>query len=344
MATKVAINGLGRIGRATLKLVLDTPELELVAVNDIGTLENMAYLIKYDTVYGRYEKSVESGPGALIVGGTRVLYLSERDPARLPWAELGVELVFECTGLFTKQEDAAKHVEAVATWVILSGPTSSEDVPTVVHGVNRPGGGKTILSCASCTTNNITPVVEVMDRRFGVEKALLTTIHAYTATQAIVDGPGGTKDFRRGRAAAANFVPASTGAAKATGRALPQVQGRFDGVAVRGPVPVGSISDLVFSLGRETTAEEINAVLSEEAATERYREVLGVAEDPLVSSDIVGDPRASVVQLDMTRVVGGDLAKVMCWYDNEWGFTNQMVREALVDIGLKEAPPAAMTP
>jgi len=344
MATKVAINGLGRIGRATLKLVLDTPELELVAVNDIGTLENMAYLIKYDTVYGRYEKGVETDPESLVVGGTRVLYLSERDPARLPWAELGVELVFECTGLFTKQEDAGKHVEAEATWVILSGPTSSEDVPTVVHGVNRPGGERSILSCASCTTNNITPVVELMDRHFGVEKALLTTIHAYTATQQIVDGRGGKEDFRRGRAAAANFVPASTGAAKATARALPQVGGRFDGVAVRGPVAVGSISDLVFSLGRETTAEEINAALSEEAATDRYREVLGVAEDPLVSSDIVGDPRASVVQLDMTRVVGGDLAKVMCWYDNEWGFTNQMVREALVDLGLREAPPAAMAP
>ena len=343
MATKVAINGLGRIGRATLKLVLDTPELELVAVNDIGTLENMAYLIEYDTVYGRYEKSVESDPGALVVGGTRVLYLSERDPAHLPWAELGVELVFECTGLFTKQEDAAKHVESGATWVILSGPTSSEDVPTVVHGVNRPGGDRSILSCASCTTNNVTPVVEVMDRRFGVEKAFLTTIHAYTASQHLVDAPGG-KDFRRGRAAAANFVPLSTGAAKATARALPQVSGRFDGIAVRGPVAVGSISDLVFSLGRETTAAEINTVLSEEAATERYREVLGVIEDPLVSGDIVGDPRASVVQLDMTRVLGGDLAKVMCWYDNEWGFTNQMVREALVDLGLREAPSGAMAP
>jgi len=344
MTTKVAINGLGRIGRATLKLVLDTPELELVAVNDIGTLENMVYLIRYDTVYRRYDKSVKTDPETLIVGGTRILYLSERDPARLPWSELGVELVFECTGLFSKREDAGKQVEAGATWVILSGPTSSEDVPTVVHGVNRPGGERSILSCASCTTNNITPVVEVMDRRFGVEKALLTTIHVYTATQQLVDGPGGKEDFRRGRAAAANFVPASTGAAKATARALPQVSGRFDGVAVRGPVAVGSISDLVFFLGRETTAEEINAVLSEEAASERYREVLGVAEDHLVSSDIVGDPRASVVQLDMTRMVGGDLTKVMCWYDNEWGFTNQMVREALVDLGLRVAPSAAMTP
>src|SRR5215211_1708801 len=237
MAVKVAINGLGRIGRAALKLILDTPELELVAVNDIGSLENMAYLIKCDTVYGRYEKDVEAADGALVVDGKPISYLSERDPARLPWSDLGVELVFECTGLFTKQEDASKHIEAGATWVILSGPTSSVDVPTVVHGVNRPGGGTSILSCASCTTNSITPVVEVLHRHFGVEKALLTTtIHAYTATHAIVDGPSGKKDFRRGRAAAANFVPASTGAAIATTKALPEVQGRFDGVAVRGPV------------------------------------------------------------------------------------------------------------
>src|SRR5215203_3942923 len=234
--------------------------------------------------------------------------------------------------------EAGRRQQAHRGWcdvVILSGPTSSADVPTVVHGVNRPSGGTSILSCASCTTNNITPVVEVLHRHFGVEKALLTTIHAYTATQAIVDGPGGKKDFRRGRAAAANFVPASTGAARATARALPEVEGRFDGVAVRGPVSAGSISDLVFVLGRDATAEEINDVLREEAATERYREILGVTEEPLVSSDIVGDSRASVVQLDMTRVVGGNLAKIMCWYDNEWGFTNQMVREALQELGLK---------
>jgi glyceraldehyde 3-phosphate dehydrogenase len=303
MAVKVAINGLGRIGRTALKLVLETPELDLVAVNDIGPLENMAYLLKYDTVYGRYEKGVEAADGALLVDGERIRYLGESDPARLPWGDLGVELVFECTGLFTRQEEAGKHIEAGASWVILSGPTSSADVPTVVHGVNRPGGPASILSCASCTTNNI----------------------------------------RRGRAAAANFVPASTGAAIATTKALPEVQGRFDGVAVRGPVAVGSISDLVFLLGRETTAEEVNAALREEAATERYREVLGVTEDPLVSSDIVGDPRASVVQLDMTRVVGGNLAKVMCWYDNEWGFTNQMVRQALQELGLKEVPAGVAT-
>lgn len=330
---KVAINGLGRIGRATLRLVLETAGLDLVAVNDIGALENMAYLLRYDTVYGRYGKSVEAGDGELIVGGKSIAYLGERDPGRLPWGELGVELVFECTGRFTGQEDARKHIEAGARWVIISAPTPSEGVPTVVHGVNRPEGGTSIISCASCTTNSITPVVEIMNRRFGVDKALLTTVHAYTATQAIVDSPGGKKDFRRGRAAAANFVPASTGAARATARALPELEGRFDGVAIRGPVPVGSISDLVFVLEREATAEEINAALREEAATERYRDILGVTEEPLVSGDIIGDPRAAVVQLDMTRVVGGNLVKIMCWYDNEWGFANQMVREALRLVG-----------
>src|SRR5919107_2957069 len=193
MAAKVAINGLGRIGRAALKLIMETPELELVAVNDIGSLENMAYLIKYDTVYGSYGKDVEAADEALVVDGEHIRYLGERDPTRLPWSDLGVELVFGCTGLFAKEEDASKHIEAGASWVILSGPTSSVDVPTVVHGVNRPDSGTSILSCASCTTNNITPVVEVLHRHFGVEKALLTTIHAYTATQAIVDSPRGKK-------------------------------------------------------------------------------------------------------------------------------------------------------
>jgi glyceraldehyde 3-phosphate dehydrogenase len=329
MAVKVAINGLGRIGRATLKVLLETPQFELVAVNDIGSLENMAYLLKYDTVYGRYERNVETGDGKLVVDGKSLDFLSERDPAALPWRSLGVELVFECTGRFTKQEDAGKHIQAGATWVIISGPTSSADVPTVVHGVNRPGGEASIISCASCTTNNITPVVEIMNRHFGVEKALLTTIHAYTATQALVDSPGSKGDFRRGRAAAANFVPASTGAATATTKALPELSGRFDGVSVRGPVPVGSLSDLVFVLAQETTVEAVNDVLRREAVGERYRAILGVTEDELVSSDIIQDSRAAIVQLDLTRVVGGNLVKVMCWYDNEWGFVHQMIRTAL---------------
>lgn len=335
MACKVAINGLGRIGRAALKLLMETPELDLVAVNDIGSLENMAYLLRYDTIYGRYERSVETADGGLIVGGKSLIYLSERDPVRLPWRKLGIDLVFECTGRFTRQEEAAKHIQAGATWVLLSAPTSSEDVPTVVHGVNQPTGDQFIISCASCTTNNITPVMEIMHRHFGVEHALLTTIHAYTASQALVDAPGETKDFRRGRAAAANFVPASTGAAIAATKALPELVGRFDGVAVRGPVSVGSLSDLVFVLARKTTVAEVNAVLRQEATTDRYQGILGVTDEPLVSSDIIKDSRAAIVQLDMTRVVGGELVKLMCWYDNEWGFTNQMIRLAVEELRSK---------
>jgi glyceraldehyde 3-phosphate dehydrogenase len=336
MPNKVAINGLGRIGRAALKLAVEQPELELVAVNEIGSLENMVYLLKYDTAYGRYERQVEAVDGKLVIDGKPLVYLSERDPERLPWADLEVDLVLECTGRFTDREAAEKHVRAGARWVILSGPTKSPDVPTIVHGVNRPDGQTQIISCASCTTNdNITPRVEILDRHFGVEKALLTTVHAYTATQALVDSPGGAKDLRRGRAAAQNFVPSSTGAATATAKALPAMQGRFDGVSVRGPVVVGSISDVVFVVGRDTTVEEVNDVLRQEASTDRYQGVLGVAEEPLVSADIVKDPRASIVQLDLTRVVGGNLVKVMSWYDNEWGFTSQMIQIAVQQLGLR---------
>jgi glyceraldehyde 3-phosphate dehydrogenase len=329
MANKVAINGLGRIGRAAFKLAVDQPELELVAVNEIGSLENMMYLLKYDTAYGRYERQVEAVDGKLVIDGKPLEYLSERDPERLPWAELEVDLVLECTGRFTGREDAEKHLRAGASWVVLSGPTKSPDVPTIVHGVNRPDGQTQIISCASCTTNNITPLVEILDRHFGVEKALLTAVHAYTATQALVDSPGGAKDLRRGRAAAQNFVPSSTGAATATAKALPAMEGR--------PVVVGSISDVVLVVERDTTVEEVNDVLRQEASTDRYRGVLGVAEEPLVSADIIKDPRASIAQLDLTRVVGGSLVKVMSWYDNEWGFTSQMIQIAAQQLGLHTA-------
>jgi glyceraldehyde 3-phosphate dehydrogenase len=336
MPNKVAINGLGRIGRAALKLAVEYPELDVVAVNEIGSLDNMVYLLKYDTVYGRYERPVEAVDGKLVIDGKPLVYLSERDPERLPWADLGVDLVLECTGRFTDREAAANHVRAGARWVVLSGPTGSPDVPTIIHGVNRPDGATQIISCASCTTNNITPLVEIVDRHFGVQKALLTTVHAYTATQALVDSPGG-KDLRRGRAAAQSFVPSSTGAATATAKALPAMEGRFDGVAVRGPVVVGSISDVVFVVERDTTADEVNDVLRQEASTDRYQGILAVTDEPLVSADIVKDPRASIVQLDLTRVVGGNLVKVMSWYDNEWGFTNQMIQVAVQQLGLRTA-------
>jgi len=325
---RVAINGMGRIGRAALKIVMDTPELELVAVNDIAALENIAYLIKYDTVYGPYKKSTDVRDGKLVVDGQKIAYLSERDPANLPWRDLNVDLVFESTGIFTKYEDAHKHIDAGATYVIISGPSSSVEVPTIVYGVNAVGEQQDVISTASCTTNNITPVMEIMHRHFGVAKAVLMTIHAYTATQELVDAPGGKKDMRRGRAAAANIVPASTGAAKATTKALPEHKGNFDGTSLRVPVPVGSLSDTTLVLKRPTTIEEINQVFRDEAATDRYKEVIRVNEDEIVSSDIVGDPYAAIIDLTQTMVVAGDLVKVMSWYDNEWGYTNQMVRQA----------------
>lgn len=322
---KVAINGLGRIGRATLKIVQATEGLDLVAVNDIVPIENIAYLLRYDTVYGRYDKSVEAKEGELVVDGQSIQYLSEKDPAQLPWDELGVDLVFESTGVFTNRDDLEKHIEAGTKYVILSAPAKDE-VMTVVHGVTEKEERPPILSCASCTTNSITPVVEIMGRRVGIKKAIMTTIHAYTASQAIVDSPH--KKMRRGRAGAANLVPTTTGAAIATTKALPQYEGRFDGVAVRAPIPVGSISDVVFVTERETSVEEINDIFREEAQTDRYKGILGASDDELVSSDIIGDPRAAILDLGMTQVVDGDLVKVMSWYDNEWGYTNQMVREA----------------
>jgi glyceraldehyde 3-phosphate dehydrogenase len=322
----VAINGLGRIGGAALKILIGTEGLDVVAVNDIADADNLAYLIKYDTVYGRYPGDVRAVDGALLIDGTRIAAFAERDPENLPWADLGVDLVLECTGVFRSEEGLQKHLQAGASYVILSAPTTSETVPTVVHGVNRADGAPRIISCASCTTNCITPVIEVAHRLIGVERAVMTTVHAYTAGQQLVDGP--SKSFRRGRAGAANLVPASTGAARATIRAVPELAGRFDGVAVRAPIPVGSVADIVFVAGRPTTVEEVNAAFRQEAAAERYQGILGVSDDPLVSADIVGDPRAAVIDLDLTRVVDGTLVKVMAWYDNEWGFTHQMIREA----------------
>jgi glyceraldehyde 3-phosphate dehydrogenase len=322
----VAINGLGRIGRAALKILLDDDRLSLVGVNDIVDADNLAYLIAYDTVYGRYHREVSTQDGDLLINGRRIPIFAERDPGNLPWGDLDVDLVLECTGVFTTEETLKKHIQAGASYVILSAPTKSEAVPTVVHGVNRPEGEPRIISCASCTTNCITPVIEVAHRGIGVERAVMTTVHAYTASQQLVDGP--SKSFRRGRAGAANLVPTSTGAARATTRAVPGLAGRFDGIAVRAPIPVGSVADIVFVASRATTAEEVNDAYRQEAANERYQGILGVSEDPLVSADIIGDSRAAVVDLELTRVVDGTLVKVMAWYDNEWGFTHQMVREA----------------
>jgi glyceraldehyde 3-phosphate dehydrogenase len=325
---KIGINGFGRIGRASLKVIMDTPELEVVAINDLMTIENAAYRLKYDSVYGIYDKEVSEQGDILNVGDKKIKYLSIKDPAALPWKDLQVDTIIESTGLFTNREDAEKHIHAGAKHVVISGPTKSVDTPTIVHGVNTQDGKVAIFSCASCTTNNISPLIEIIGRRIGIKKAILNTTHAYTASQGLVDGPS-KKKLRMGRAAAMNLVPATTGAAIATTKALPQFKGKFDGVAIRTPVVVGSMSDITFIAERATSVEEINSILKEEAATDRYKKVVSVSEEPLVSTDIIQSPFAAVVDTEMTRVVDADLCKVMAWYDNEWGFTNQMIRQIL---------------
>ncbi|AWX44013.1 Glyceraldehyde-3-phosphate dehydrogenase (phosphorylating) [Flagellimonas maritima] len=325
---KIGINGMGRIGRAALKVINETPGLEVVAVNDIVSIENTAYLLRYDTVYGVYEKEVSHDLDTLVVDGQKIQYTSIKNPEELPWDKNEVDLVIESTGVFTKGEDAERHLKAGAKTVIISAPTKSMDTPTVVHGVNSEDGNTSVFSCASCTTNNISPVVEVLGRRIGIKKAIMTTVHAYTASQGIVDAPS-KKNFRMGRAGAQNLIPTTTGAAIATTKTLPEYSGKFDGVAIRVPIPVGSISDLVFVTDKPVTAEEVNRILIEESKTERYANVLDTTDEPIVSSDIIKSPYASTVDLSMTRVVDGDLLKVMTWYDNEWGFTNQMIRQIL---------------
>jgi glyceraldehyde 3-phosphate dehydrogenase len=309
-----------------MKIILDEPDLSLVGLNDLISSDNLAYLLKYDTLHGHYRKDISAEGESLIIDGCGYKLFSEKDPASLPWGELGVDVVFECTGIFRHRNDLQKHLDAGAKQVILSAPPK-DDVPMVVYGVNSVAEAGNILSCASCTTNCISPIIEVIGRHIGIQKAVMTTVHAYTSSQGIVDGP--SQKLRRGRAGAANLVPTSTGAAKATTRVLPQYDGKFDGVAARVPIPCGSIADIVILAGRETSVDEINEVLSEEAESDRYKGILGVTDEQLVSSDIVGDTRASVVDLSMTQVIDQDLIKVMSWYDNEWGYTSQMVRTAL---------------
>ncbi len=323
---KIAINGFGRIGRAALKVILNTPEMEVVAINDLMGIEDAAYLFKYDSIYGVFKGEVSFEDNYLLINNKKILFLSEKDPAQLPWKVMNMDVVIESTGFFTKREDAEKHIFAGAKNVVISAPTKSKDTPTVLHGVNSLYGKTSVFSCASCTTNNIGPVLEIMDRRIGIKKAILNTIHAYTSSQSLID-TSSKRDFRMGRAAALNLVPASTGAAIAATKVLPQLNGKFDGIAIRTPVPVGSISDITFLAAKKTSVEEINNVLIEESKTDRYKLVMATSNDPLVSSDILQSPYASIVDLKLTKVVDDDLVKIMTWYDNEWGFTNQMIRE-----------------
>jgi glyceraldehyde 3-phosphate dehydrogenase len=334
--TRVAINGLGRIGRAFLKLAVTRPELDVVAVNDLADPANLAYLMRLDSVYGRYAEEVvfDSADGpSLTIAGHPIRFLQQRDPAKLPWAALDVDVVVEATGAAETYERARAHLGAGARRVVLTAPAKDADGPdarTVLVGVNLDALASAPLSSnGSCTTNSASPVIQALHEAIGVRKAMLNTVHGYTATQSLVDAPARGADMRRGRAAAVNIVPASTGAAIAVTRAIPTLAGRFDGVAMRVPVVAGSLSAIVFLAARSTTAEEINAALERAARLDRWKPVLAVTHDQLVSSDIVGDPHAAIVDLSLTKVVDGDLCSVYSWYDNEFGYANSLVEHVL---------------
>ncbi|WP_159801255.1 type I glyceraldehyde-3-phosphate dehydrogenase [Arthrobacter zhaoguopingii] len=324
MTTRIGINGFGRIGRNYFRAVLDQgADLEIVAVNDLTSPETLAHLLKYDSVAGRLGVSVEADGGDLVVDGKRIKVLAERDPASLPWADLGVDIVIESTGFFTKASDAQKHIDAGAKKVLISAPASDEDF-TVVLGVNDGDydpANHHIISNASCTTNCLGPLAKVLQDSFGIERGLMTTVHAYTADQNLQDGPH--KDLRRARAAGINMVPTSTGAAKAIGLVLPELKGKLDGYAIRVPVPTGSATDLTVTVGREVTVDEVNAAYKA-AAEGPLKGYLTYTEDPIVSSDIVGDPASSIFDSGLTKVIGNQV-KVVSWYDNEWGYSNRLV-------------------
>ncbi len=345
--TRIAINGLGRIGRAFLKLAIDHEKLDVVAVNDLADPENLAYLMRFDSTYRRYDRPVTveaSGELRLNVGDRRLRLLRERDPARLPWSELGVEIVVEATGAFTTYEKARIHLKSGARKVVLTAPAKDEDGPdarTVLAGVNLEALEFCALSSnGSCTTNSASPVMQILQEQLGIRKALLNSVHAYTASQALIDGPARGHDFRRGRAAAANIVPSTTGAAIAVTRAIPELRGLFDGNAMRVPVLVGSISTLTFLASRPTTTEEINDILERASRQTRWSRVLAVSRDPLVSADIIGDPHAAIADLSLTKVVDGDLCSVYSWYDNECGYATSLVEHVIAVAALLEAPQA----
>ena len=326
---KVGINGFGRIGRNLFRAAYEADaELEFLAVNDITDTKTLAHLLKYDSVLGRFPGEVEATDSAIIVDGREIKVLSERDPADLPWGDLGADVVIESTGLFTKRDDAAKHLEAGAKKVIISAPATDPDV-TVALGVNFDTAYDPdehhIISNASCTTNCLAPVAKVLNDAVGIERGLMTTIHAYTADQRLQDMPH--KDLRRARAAALNLIPASTGAAKAVGLVLPELNGKLSGMAVRAPVPTGSVVDLTFEASRDTTVEEVNAAVRE-AAEGPLAGILSYTEDAIVSTDIVQDPHSSIFDAEQTIVIDGSFVKIFSWYDNEWGYSNRCVELA----------------
>ncbi len=334
---RVAINGFGRIGRAFLKIAWERPELEIVAINDLGSLESLSYLLKYDTVYRTWNHDVKNDGKNFVLDGKTVIFISEKDTTKLPWKDLAIDVVVESTGLFVSYEKAKFHIDDGAKKVVITAPAKEGDLTgadavagaTILLGVNENQFGTCdITSNASCTTNAASPLIGILDAAIGIEKALLSTTHGYTASQALVDGPS-KKDLREGRAAAQNIVPSSTGAAIAVTKAYPKLEGLFDGISLRVPVPAGSIVDVTFIAKRATTAEEVNKILTDAAASDQWKKVFAVTNEPLVSSDILGNPHTSIADLAMTRVVGGNLVKVLGWYDNEWGYTSSLVEHVI---------------
>lgn len=359
MPARIAINGFGRIGRASFKIALDKQNVEIVAINDLTNPRVLAHLLKYDSAYGIYNKEVyleEDGKRVnlsdtdgdqekffsqtaaetyIVVDGKKTRVLSEKDPAALPWAKLGVDVVLECTGRFTKDDSAGAHIQAGAKKVVISAPTKGGQTQTFLMGVNDEQYiGQNIISNASCTTNCISPVVRAIHQKFNIVKAFMTTVHAVTTEQNLVDGPPPPlhPDMRRARAAGFNMIPTTTGAAKSTTEVITDLKGKFDGLAIRVPILTGSITDLTMLLATKTTKEEINQCLTDAANDPKFRNVLSVTKEPIVSSDVVGTPYSAIADLSMTKVVDGDFVKVLAWYDNEWGYSNRLVEMAMLAV------------
>ena len=331
MFKKIAINGFGRIGRNAFKLAFERDDIEVVAINDLTDTKTLAHLLKHDSTYGTYHHDVSYDDNSIFVAGKQIRVLAEKDPALLPWGEFGVDVVIEATGLFVQPEKARAHINAGAKKVVISAPAKGEGAKFIVLGVNEHELTREddIISNASCTTNCIAPVMAILEREFGIEKSLMTTVHSYTASQRILDAPA--KDLREARSAAENIVPTTTGAAIATAKVIPSLVGKFDGLSVRVPTAVVSLSDITAVLKRNTTKEEINEVFKRAAADPFYQGILTVTEEPLVSTDFRGNSHSSIVDLELTNVVGGNLVKIVAWYDNEWGYSNRLV-EIVADV------------
>ena len=332
---RIAINGFGRIGRIFFRQAFGNPEIEIVAINDLGTAQNLGYLLRHDSVYRDYNKKVSVTDGKMIVDGKDILLLQEKDPTKLPWKDLNIDIVVESTGVFDSYEQAKVHLDAGAKRVIITAPAKDEITPVATPNISSENlKTGVITSNASCTTNAVNPVAAIMHASVGIKKAILNTVHGYTATQGLVDGPDKKDDFRRARAAAQNIVPSTTGAAEATTRVIPELKGKFDGIALRVPVISGSIIDFTFLASRPTSVEEVNDIFKKASQDSTWQGILTVTEEPLVSSDILGNPHGSIVDLALTRVVGGDLVKVLSWYDNEWGYGAMLLRHALEVVKL----------